>query len=100
MAYSGDTYCYGYYEHNQGCSAGQYAPYDWRIAQNKGQDKSGEGVCIDIYVGYNPSEHSAYNCKHKYEYAFEEPYSYGWAAHVWNWGSNKNEIWGWCYCEE
>jgi hypothetical protein len=76
-AYFGDTYCNDLWlEHNQGCSVGESDNGNWTIAQNKGQDKSGEEVCIDIYDYTDHNDHSEYNCKHKYEYAFEEPYAY------------------------
>jgi hypothetical protein len=95
-AYTGHVYCERYVETGN-CTEGDSPPYTYTIAQNKGENLSGHGICIDIFNGPNPSEHSAYNCAEGKNYSLEEPYSYGWAAQTWNWHKEYSEIWGWYY---
>ncbi|MHB8492759.1 MAG: hypothetical protein ACYDA6_11190 [Solirubrobacteraceae bacterium] len=100
VAYHGEVYCYSYFYHG-GCAVGQYPPYGYTIGQNEGWNRSGHGVCIDVYnARNNNNEHSPYNCAVNYNYALEEPWTYGWAAHVWNWhGEYYSLIEGWYYGE-
>lgn len=90
VAYEGIVYCEKWVETGK-CSVGGGT---WTIAKNKGENLSGYGICIDVYT-YN--EHSPYNCAEGKNYALEEPYTYTWAAQVWNWHHVYSEIWGWVY---
>lgn len=95
-AYTGHVYCEVYVETGK-CTVGDTSPYTYTIAQNKGENLSGHGICIDVFDGPNPAEHSQYNCAEGKNYSFEEPYTYGWAAQTWNWHKVYSEIWGWYY---
>lgn len=95
-AYTGVVYCEKYVEQGK-CSVGDAPPDTYTIAKNKGKNLSGHGICIDMFDPLTSGEHTEYNCAEGSNYALEEPYSYGWAAQVWNWHQVYSLIWGWYY---